>query len=313
MKLGIVMDPIQNILPAHDSSLALLWEAEARGWSIFYFESKDLYVREGKAYARARPLKVFHDLKKWFAFEEERKLALADLDLILIRNDPPFDQNYLYLTQILDLAEQAGVLVVNRPQGLRDINEKLAITRFPECCIPTLVTRQVAQLKAFWKEEKDLVCKPLDVMGGQAVFRVRPEDDNAAVIFETLTQQGSRVVMAQRYIPEIKEGDKRIMLINGEPLPQVLARVPQKGEWRGNVVAGAKPVVQPLTERDTWICKRIQPYLREKGIYFAGIDIIGDYLTEINVTSPSCIRELDELANINVSALLFDFLEKKRT
>lgn len=311
MKVGIVMDPIQNILPGHDSSLALLWEAEARGWPLFYFEAPDLYLHDGQAYANSRPLKVFRDLKKWFAFEEPRNLALADLDLILIRNDPPFDQNYLYLTLMLEVAEQAGVLVVNKPRGLREINEKLAITHFPDCCPPTLVTQQIAQLKAFWKEQGDIVCKPLNVMGGQAVFRVQPEDTNANVIFETLTGRGARAVMAQRYIPEIKDGDKRIMLVNGEPLPQVLARVPQKGEWRGNVIAGAKPVVQPLTERDAWICRRLQPFLREQGIYFAGIDIIGDYLTEINVTSPSCIRELDHLAGINVSGLLFDFLKKE--
>lgn len=311
MKLGVVMDPIQNILPGHDGSLTLLWEAEARAWPLFYFESKDLFVRDGKAYAQTRSLRVFRDLKNWFSFGEQRCLALGELDLILIRNDPPFDQNYLYLTQILELAEQEGVMVVNSPQGLRDINEKLVITRFPDCCAPTLVTRQIAQLKAFWQEQKDIVCKLLDVMGGQAVFRVRPDDDNATVIFETLTQQGSRMVMAQRYLSAIQDGDKRIMLIDGEPLPQVLARVPQKGEWRGNVIAGAKPKIQPLTERDAWICQRIKPYLQEKGIYFAGIDVIGDYLTEINVTSPSCIRELDQLAGINFSGLFFDVLEKK--
>ncbi len=311
MKVGIVMDPIQNILPGHDSSLALLWEAEARGWPTFYFEASDLSLRDGQAYGQARPLKVFRDLKNWFAFEEPRPLALADLDLIFIRNDPPFDQNYLYLTLLLEVAEQAGVLVVNKPRGLRDCNEKLAIAHFPDCCPPTLVTHQIAQLKAFWQEQQDIVCKPLDVMGGQSVFRVQPEDVNANVIFETLTARGARAVMAQRYIPEIQAGDKRIMLINGEPLPFVLARVPQQGEWRGNVIAGAKPVVQPLTERDTWICRRLQPFLREKGLYFAGIDIIGDYLTEINVTSPSCIRELDQLAKINISGLLFDFLEKE--
>ncbi|HSW71725.1 MAG TPA: glutathione synthase, partial [Gammaproteobacteria bacterium] len=215
MNLGIVMDPIQKIIPGHDSSLALLWEAADRGWSIFYFEFADLFLREGKAYAEARPLRVFRDSENWFAFEERQSLALRDLDLLLIRKDPPFDQNYLYLTLILDMAEQEGVFVVNKPQALRDINEKLAILNFPDCCVPTIVTTAIAQLKAFWKEEKDIVCKPLDVMGGQAVFRVKPEEINAVVIFETLTQGGSRPIMAQRYIPEIKAGDKRLMLIHG--------------------------------------------------------------------------------------------------
>lgn len=309
MKLGVVMDPIQNIIPGHDSTLALLWEAEARGWSLFYFEAKDLFLREGKAYGDARPLKVFRDLKNWFAFEASQRVELSELDFILVRNDPPFDQRYLYLTQMLEVAEQAGVLVVNKPQGLRDVNEKLAITSFPACCAPTLVSSRKELLKAFWEEEKDIVCKPLDVMGGQAVFRIMANDSNANVIFETLTERETRPVMAQRYIPEIKKGDKRIMLINGEPIPHVLARIPQSGDWRGNVIAGAKPVVQPLTERDSWICQQLAPFLRAKGLYFAGIDIIGDYLTEINVTSPSCIRELDALAKINVSAQLFDFLE----
>jgi glutathione synthase len=310
MKLGVVMDPIQNIIPGHDSTLALLWEAKARGWPIFYFETKDIFLQNGQAYGDARPLQVFKDLKNWFSFEASQRVALGDLDLILIRNDPPFDQNYLYLTQMLELAEEAGVLIVNKPQALRDINEKLTITQFPESCAPTLVTHKKALLKAFWKEEKDIVCKPLHVMGGQAVFRIKPDDANANVIFETLTERETRAVMAQRFIPEIRAGDKRIMLINGEPIPHVLARIPQEGDWRGNVVAGAKPVVQPLTERDAWICRQLKPFLQAKGIYFAGIDVIGDYLTEINVTSPSCIRELDALAKINVSALLFDFLEK---
>ncbi len=309
MKLGIVMDPIQDILPHHDSSLALLWEAQARSWPIYYFEAEDLFLRDGQVSAKTYPLKVFRDLKHWFAFGERQELALAELDLILIRTDPPFDEQYLYLTQLLDLAEQAGVLVVNKPSALRDLNEKLAISYFPECCAPTLVSYQISQLKAFWKEQGDIVCKPLNVMGGQSVFRVRPEDSNANVIFEVLTQKGKRPVMAQRYLSEITQGDKRIMLIGGEAIPFVLARVPQPGEWRGNVIAGAKPVVRPLTEREAWICAKLKPWLREKGIYFAGIDIIGDYLTEINVTSPSCIQELDALANINISAQLFDYLQ----
>lgn len=310
MKLGVVMDPIQNIDPSHDSTLALLWEAAARGWPIYYFESQDLFLRDGKAHGAARRLKVFRDTKNWFAFEAQQEMVLSDLDLILLRNDPPFDQTYLYLTHLLEMAEQAKVLVVNRPQALRDLNEKLAISFFPQCCVSTLVSSKISLLKDFWREEKDIVCKPLDVMGGQSVFRIRPDDFNATVIFETLTRYETRQVMVQRFIPEIQNGDKRIIMINGEPVPYALARIPQTGEWRGNMAAGAKPVVQPLTKRDAWICQQLAPFLRERGLYFAGIDVIGDYLTEINVTSPTGIRELDGQAKLNISATLFDCLEK---
>jgi len=309
MKLGVVMDPIQGILAAHDSTLAMLWEAEAREWLIYYLEPKDLFLRNGRPYGHTRLLKVFKDLKQWYAFEREQTIPLDDLDLILMRKDPPFDQEYLYLTQLLELVEQAGTVVVNKPQALREFNEKLAIAYFPTCCVPTIVASKMSLLKEFWQEEKDIVCKPLHAMGGHAIFRLRPDEANATVIFETLTQQETRHVTAQRYIPEIVQGDKRILLINGQAFPYALARVPQAGDWRGNMAVGAKPVAQPLSKQDHWICEQLGPTLRAKGIYFAGIDVIGDYLTEINITSPTGIRELTEQTKMDPSKPFFDFLQ----
>lgn len=311
MKLGIVMDPIAKIIPHHDSTLAMLWEAEDRGWPIYYFEPQDLFLRNGEAGGRAHILNVFRDYDHWFAFQEELEVLLGDLDIIMMRKDPPFDQEFLYLTQILSAAERAGALVVNKSQMLRDANEKIIIAEFADCCAPTLVASQIDLLKAFWREEQDIVCKPLDAMGGASVFRIAPQDKNATVIFENLTQKETRHVMVQRYISEIIEGgDKRIILINGEPVPQALARVPKEGEWRGNIAAGATAVAQPLTGRDSWICSQVGPYLREKGVYFAGLDIIGDYLTEVNITSPTGIRELDIQCGANISKQLLDCLEK---
>jgi glutathione synthase len=307
MKLGVVMDPIQAIDPQHDSTLALLLEAAVRGWSIFYLEGQDLFLRDGKAYGAARLLKVFDRPQAWFSFEESCTVPLDALDLILMRKDPPFNEEYLYLTQILACSKTR---VVNNPQALREVNEKLAIAAFPDCCVPTQVSSKIAVLNAFWQAEKDIVCKPLDAMGGRNIFRLQPHDPNGLVIFETLTRQQTRHIMVQRFIPQIVEGDKRILLINGEPLPFAVARIPQPGEWRGNMALGAKPVAQPLSKRDAWICERLGPFLREKGIYFAGIDVIGDYLTEINITSPTGIRELDAQCKINVSAQLLDCLER---
>ncbi|HVY53796.1 MAG TPA: glutathione synthase [Gammaproteobacteria bacterium] len=310
MKLGVVMDPIAAINSRHDATLSLLWEAEARGWPIYYFEPNDLYIVNGKAFGRARLLNVFRDNEHWFALHEPFEVALSELDVMLMRKDPPVNDEFIYLTYILELAEKEGVLIVNKPQTLRDANEKLITAEFADCCVPTVVTSRIDLLRSFWQKEQDIVCKPLHVMGGTSVFRIQPQDQNATVIFETLTEKETRHVMAQRYIPAIlQEGDKRIILINGEPFPMALARIPQKGEWRGNIVAGAKPVAQPLSERDYWICSQVGPYLKQKGVYFAGIDVIGDYLTEINVTSPSCIRELDEQCNSNISAQLFDCLK----
>lgn len=310
MKLGVIMDPIQTIKPQHDSTFAMLLEASARGWPIFYFEARHLFLRDGKAFGEAQHLKVFDDAHHWFSLQSGTAIALDELDIILMRKDPPFNEEYLYLTQLLD---RTKALVVNNPQALRDANEKLAITTFPACCAPTLVSSKIALLKDFWQEQGDIVCKPMHAMGGLSIFHLRSQDPNAAVVFEILTQQETCHVMAQRFIPEIKAGDKRILLIAGEPVPFALARIPQTGEWRGNMAVGAKPVAQPLTARDQWICQQLAPYLRDKGIYFAGIDVIGDYLTEINITSPTCIRELDAQCDLNISAQLLDYLENVKS
>ena len=305
-KIGVVMDAIQNIHYKKDSTLALLWEAKARGWTIYYFEQQDLFVRDGKAFGNSRLLTVFQDPKHWFELSEYQRIDLSELDVILMRKDPPFDLEYIYTTYILELAEQAGVKIINKPQSLRDANEKFYTTWFPEHCPPTLITRDIHLLREFFHEQKDIVCKPLDGMGGASIFRLQASDMNASVVFETLTRQGKSFMLAQRFVPEIFQGDKRILLINGEPVPYALARIPAAGELRGNLAAGAKGVAQPLTEQDVKLCKTIGPALREKGLLLVGLDVIGNYLTEINVTSPTCIRELDEQCQLNISKLLFD-------
>lgn len=312
IKLGVIMDPIGSINYKKDSTLAMLWEAQARGWELYYFEQKDMIMRDGFPYADVKSLKVMKDPARWFEFTSEKStLPLADLDIILMRKDPPFNAEYIYSTYILEHAERLGVLVVNRPQSLRDANEKLFAAHFPQCSPSALVTQRVDKLHEFWREHKDIVCKPLDGMAGTFVFRLAENEINANVIFEVLTKNESTYIMAQKFIPEIKSGDKRILLIDGEPLPYVLARVPQANDWRGNLAAGAKGVVQPLTERDQWICSQVGPELKKRGLYFVGIDVIGDYLTEVNVTSPTGIREIENAANINISAILFDKLEAK--
>jgi glutathione synthase len=308
IKLGVLMDPIQSISYKKDSTLAMLWEAERRGWEIFYFEQKDLFLSASQVLARSKNLRVFHESQKWYEFGEERVLPLAELDIILMRKDPPFNLDYIYTTYLLEHAERAGVLVVNKPQSLRDCNEKLFTTWFPQCCPPTLITSSIQLLRDFYQEHADIVCKPLDAMGGASVFRLQNHDMNASVVFETITVNGTKLMAAQKFIPEIKNGDKRILVINGEPVPFALARIPAAGELRGNLAAGAKGVAQPLTERDYWICSQVGPVLKEKGLYFVGLDVIGDYLTEINVTSPTCIREIDDQCKLNVSEKLFDEL-----
>ncbi|HEX4046150.1 MAG TPA: glutathione synthase [Gammaproteobacteria bacterium] len=309
--LGVVMDPIHTLHYHKDSTLAMLWEAQARNWIIYYFEPTQLFLRDGVVFGQARRLQVFRDEKKWFQLDETITMPLTDLHVILMRKDPPFNQAYIYTTYLLEYAERAGVLVVNRPQALRDCNEKLFINYFPECIPPTLVTSSAEALRNFWQEQQDIVCKPLDGMGGTSVFRLRKEDANANVVFDLLTQHGTMPTMAQRFISAIKQGDKRILLINGEPITHALARVPQGQEWRGNLAVGAKGKVQPLTERDRFICAQIGPVLRQRGLYFVGIDVIGDYLTEINVTSPTGIRELDLGLESNISALLLDYIERQ--
>lgn len=311
IKLGVVMDKIASIHYKKDSTLAMLWEAQARGWTLYYFEQKDLYLQAGTAYGDAHVLEVFHDAQQWFAFKQQQPLALAELDVILMRKDPPFNEAYIYTTHILEHAERAGVLIVNKPQALRDFNEKLFTTYFPQCAPPSLVTSSCKKLWDFWVEQQDIVCKPLDGMGGTSVFRLQKHDVNASVVFETLTQKETCYVMAQQFIPTITQGDKRILLINGEAVPHALARIPQGNDWRGNLAVGAKGMVRPLSERDHFICAQVRPMLLEHGLYFVGLDIIGDYLTEINITSPTGIRELDLALDINISAMLMDRIEEK--
>jgi glutathione synthase len=310
-RLGVVMDPIASIHAEKDSTLAMLLEAQARDWQIYYFEQRDLSVQNGVAYGDAARLRVKSATSDWFSLQEKQRMPLAELDIILMRKDPPFNRQYIYTTYILELAEQQGVLVANRPQALRDCNEKFFATHFPHCTPSTLVAQTKEQLFAFWREHKDIVCKPLSGMGGAQVFRLRDGDANATAIFDILTRDEQIYVMAQSFIPDIAKGDKRILLINGEPLPYALARVPQGKEWRGNLALGAKGIVQPLSERDRFICAQVGPDCAKRGLYFVGLDVIGDYLTEINVTSPTGIREIDKGANINVSAMLMDFFAAK--
>ena len=310
-KLGLVMDPIDSINIHKDSTFAMAIAAQNRGWDLAYMEMSDLYLRDGKSYASARELTVRDDPKNWFSFSASRELELSELDVVLMRKDPPIDTEYLYATQILALAEAKGTLVVNRTQSLREANEKLASTWFPECTPPTLVTSNQSRLRQFLNEHKDLILKPLDAMGGASIFRVRTDDPNISVIFETLTEYGNRYAMAQRFIPEISEGDKRILLIDGKPVPYALARVPAKGETRGNLAAGGRGVGVELSQHDHWICEQVAPRLKEMGLLFVGLDVIGDYLTEINVTSPTCIRELDALYNLDIAGQLMDAIDKR--
>ncbi len=306
------MDPIGSIHLKKDSTLALLLEAQTRGWEIHYMEQGDLYVRDGVAWARTRDLTFSPGQAPWFKLGADRDRRLAELDVILMRKDPPFDLEYLYSTHILELAERAGVLVVNKPQSLRDANEKLALAWFPQCAPPTLVTRSSTRLRAFLAEHRDIILKPLDAMGGASVFRLRRDDPNIHVAIETLTQRETRQAMAQRYLPEIAQGDKRILVIDGTPVPYALARLPAPGETRANLAAGGRGEGRALSERDRWICAEVGPVLRARGILFAGLDVIGDYLTEINITSPTCIRELDTLYGLNIGAQLLDSIAARR-
>lgn len=312
LKIGVVMDPIESISYKKDSTLAMLWAAQDRGWSIQYMEQSDLYVRDGKPMALMAPLEVFRDAEHWFERGEYVETPLTELDVVLMRKDPPFDNEYIYSTYILELAEQAGVLVVNRTASLRDCNEKLFATHFPQCCPPLLVSRDATLLKAFYVEQGDVIYKPLDGMGGSSIFRVRAGDPNLSVILETLTDHGKRQIMAQRFIPEITAGDKRILVIDGEPVDYCLARIPASGETRGNLAAGGRGEARPLTERDRWIVAQVAPALKARGLLFVGLDVIGDYLTEVNVTSPTCIRELDEQCQLDIGAQLMDVIAKQR-
>lgn len=306
IRLGIVMDPIASISFKKDSSLAMLLAAQARGWSLFYMEQQDLYQRNSQARARVRPLRVFNEPTHWYELEAEQDIALEELDVVLMRKDPPFNSEYVYATYLLELAEKAGTLVVNSPQSLRDCNEKFFATQFPQCTPPTLVSRRADILREFAHEHRDVILKPLDEMGGASIFRHREGDPNLSVILEVLTEHGSRQIMAQRYIPQIKDGDKRILMIDGEPVPYCLARIPAQGETRGNLAAGGRGEPRPLSERDREIAAIVGPELRKRGLMFVGLDVIGEYLTEINVTSPTCIREIDAAYDTRIGERLME-------
>ena len=309
LKIGIVMDPIESITPYKDSSLAMLLEAERRSGEIHYFQQKDLKLLSGRAIGHSQRLHVKDDNSAWFELGELDDVELGALDVILMRKDPPFDMEYVYTTYILERARDAGALIVNDPQALRDMNEKAYTAWFPECTPLTLITRSMQEMKAFLAEHDRIVVKPLDGMGGRSIFVVAKGDNNANVIFETLTDFGQRFAMAQVFIPEISKGDKRILLINGEAVPYALARIPSDDDTRGNLVTGAIGVGQELSDVDRAICRQVGPVLRDRGVLFAGIDVIGDYLTEVNVTSPTGIRELDEQFELNIAGLLFDAIE----
>ncbi|MGR9088466.1 MAG: glutathione synthase [Gammaproteobacteria bacterium] len=309
IKLGMVMDFIGHINIKKDTSFAMLLEAQARGWELHYMELNDLYLRNGRAFARTRVLTVQRDERRWYRFESEQDIPLDQLDIILMRKDPPFDQEYIYATYLLERAENLGVSVVNKPQSLRDANEKLFTAWFPQCCAETLVAREPSRIRHFLQEQGEIILKPLDGMGGTSIFHLRQDDPNLSVILETMTQYNSRYVMAQKYLPQIKDGDKRILMVNGEAVPYALARIPAQGETRGNLAAGGRAEGRELTERDWWIAGQVGPTLREKGLVFAGLDVIGDTLTEINVTSPTCVQELDHQFGLNISGLLMDHLE----
>lgn len=311
IKLGIVMDPIAAISYKKDTSLAMLVAAQERGWSLHYMEQGDLYLHQGVAMGSMRALNVAYDPQNWYSLGELQECPLDDLDAILMRKDPPFDNDYVYSTYLLEMAENAGTLIVNRSQSLRDCNEKMFATQFPQCCPPVLVTSQASKLKAFHREHRDVIFKPLDGMGGSSIFRLRENDANISVIIETLTDHGRHPIMAQRFIPEIINGDKRILLIDGEPVPYALARVPAVGETRGNLAAGGNGLAQPLSERDRWICEQVKETVKSKGLLFVGLDVIGDYLTEINVTSPTCVREINAAYNLDIAGDLMDCIARK--
>lgn len=311
IKLGVIMDPIEEISFYKDTSLGLLYAAQQQGLELWYMEQQDLYIDQGVAMARMAPLRVAMNPEKWFergAYEEK---PLAELQIVIMRKDPPFDGEYVYSTYILERAEQQGVLVANKPQSLRDCNEKVFATAFPDLMPKTIVTRREDLLRAFHRQHGDVIFKPLDGMGGSSVFRLKPDDPNVGVIIETLTRFGQEQIMAQKFVPAITQGDKRILMIDGEPVPYCLARIPKEGETRGNLAAGGTGETRPLSERDWEIARTVGPVLKEKQLYFVGLDVIGDSLTEINVTSPTCLREISRDSGIDVAKQLIDCLLSK--
>ncbi len=308
--LAVVMDPIEHIQYKKDSTLSMLWEAQKRGYTLFYVTPDNLYSLDGKPYAIAQPLEVFQNEREWYRLSPMTEdLLLSDMTVILMRQDPPFNMNYIFNTYILELAEKQGAFVANKPRALRDINEKCFLSEFPQYAPPTLVSSNATKLKDFLQQHKDIVIKPLNAMGGASIFRLTKEDPNINVVIETMTEYGQRKVMAQRYIAAILEGDKRILLVNGEPIDYVLARFAQEGETRANLARGGRGVVQPINEHDRLMARSIGSVLSDRGVIFAGIDVIGECVTEINITSPTCIREVDEACSLNISGVLFDAIE----
>jgi glutathione synthase len=306
------MDPIESIKPHKDSTLAMLLEAQARQWKIHYGQLKDIWLRDGEAFGRLADLRVADDRQKWFDVRDGTVTPLAEMDVILMRKDPPFDMEYIFATYVLQRAEDHGALVVNQPQGLRDANEKAFMAWFPNCAPPTLISRSFEEISAFVDEHHQVVVKPLDLMGGQSVFVTDAQDGNRNVILETVTRQGARYVMVQKYLHEITStGDRRIILIDGQPIPMALVRIPSQSDHRGNLAAGARAEVLPLTEREVWICEQIGPVLRDRGLLFTGIDVIGDFMTEVNVTSPTGIRELERASDSRIAERLFDAISAR--
>ncbi|MCL1091585.1 glutathione synthase [Shewanella profunda] len=311
IKLGIVMDPIGEINIKKDSSFAMLMAAQERGYQLFYMEMADLAMVNGVAMANMRPLTVINDASKWFELGEAKDTPMSELDVILMRKDPPFDTEFIYATYMLERAEEQGVLIVNKPQSLRDANEKLFTAWFSEFTPETIVTRDAKRIRAFHQAKGDIILKPLDGMGGTSIFRVKQDDPNLGVIIETLTSYGQQYAMAQAFIPEITQGDKRILVVDGEPVPYALARIPMKGETRGNLAAGGSGVAQPLSDSDWAIARAIGPELKKRGLIFVGLDVIGDKLTEINVTSPTCIREIQAAFDVDITGMLMDAIEAR--
>jgi glutathione synthase len=309
--LGIVMDPIQSINYLKDTSLSILLAAQRQGYKLFYIEQGDLFLENGLPFAEVCPLRVFDDPDCWYELDSRSAVPLDEIDVVLMRKDPPFDSEYIYSTYILEAAEKRGTLVVNKPQSLRDCNEKVFATEFPQCTPPLLVSRSLKRLKGFLQEHQDVVFKPLDGMGGTSIFRVKADDQNLNVILETLTQYGSQTIMAQKYLADISDGDKRVLIVDGEVIPYCLARIPSASDFRGNLAAGGRGEVRTLSDRDQWIAKQIAPTLVKRGLLFVGLDIIGDYLTEINVTSPTCVQEIDRAQNTAIGDKLIAAINRR--
>jgi glutathione synthase len=309
--LGVLMDPIHAINYLKDTTLSILLAAQKQGYRLFYMEQQDLFLENGLPFAQVRPLRVYENPDCWYELDSPSAVPLDELNAVLMRKDPPFDAEYIYSTYILEAAERRGTLIVNKPQSLRDCNEKVFATEFPQCTPPLLVSRSLKRLKRFLQEHQDVVYKPLDGMGGTSIFRVKAGDLNLNVILETLTNYGNQTIMAQKYLPEIADGDKRVLIVDGEVIPYCLARIPSTSDFRGNLAAGGQGEVRPLTERDQWIAEQVAPTLVERGLLFVGLDIIGDFLTEINVTSPTCVQEIDRAENTAIGEKLIAAINRR--